>query len=205
MTLTDADIPDSIARALLDALQEKRTGIQLPAAMILLARVRVSQMQQCLVTGREPTEAVIQATLDIIAVGEGPADPSTLANKVSMVSHTLDVQPNSAVPVQDSSKSLNPTARAEITEGSMYTAIADCGKICPTVDNGNICPTVPPMSGCRSSHTQHQANSFRMSANDVPEQLVLRGTSDEDVPAILTQLRKRVEQLKGDLHVPHKR
>ena len=40
-----------------------------------------------------------------------------------------------------------------------------------------------------------------MSANDVPEQLVLRGTSDEDVPAILTQFRKRVE-LKGDLHVP---
>ena len=40
-----------------------------------------------------------------------------------------------------------------------------------------------------------------MSANDVPEQLVLRGTSDEDVPIILTQFRKRVE-LKGDLHVP---
>ena len=40
-----------------------------------------------------------------------------------------------------------------------------------------------------------------MSANDVPKQLVLRGTSDEDVPAILAQFRKRVE-LKGDLHVP---
>ena len=40
-----------------------------------------------------------------------------------------------------------------------------------------------------------------MSANDVPEQLVLRGTSDEDVPPILAQFRKRVE-LKGDLHVP---
>ena len=39
-----------------------------------------------------------------------------------------------------------------------------------------------------------------MSANDVPEQLVLRGISDEDVPAILTQFRKYVE-LKGDLHV----
>ena len=50
-------------------------------------------------------------------------------------------------------------------------------------------------------HIQHHANSFRMSAYDVPEQLVLRGTSDEDVPAILAQFLKRVE-LKGDLHVP---
>ena len=47
----------------------------------------------------------------------------------------------------------------------------------------------------------HHANSFRMSVNDVPEQLVLHGTSDEDVPAMLAQFRKRVE-LKGDLYVP---
>ena len=40
-----------------------------------------------------------------------------------------------------------------------------------------------------------------MSANDIPEQLVLRGTSDEDVPPIPSQFRKRVE-LKGDLHTP---
>ena len=40
-----------------------------------------------------------------------------------------------------------------------------------------------------------------MPANDVPEQLALHGTSDEDIPAILTQFRKRVE-LKGDLHLP---
>ena len=40
-----------------------------------------------------------------------------------------------------------------------------------------------------------------MSANNIPEQLVLRGTSDEDVPAILTQFQKRVE-LKGVLNVP---
>ena len=40
-----------------------------------------------------------------------------------------------------------------------------------------------------------------MSANDIPEQFALRETSDEDVPAILTQFRKRVE-LKDDLHVP---
>ena len=38
----DADIPDSVARALLDALQEKRQGHQLPAAMAPLARVRAS-------------------------------------------------------------------------------------------------------------------------------------------------------------------
>ena len=131
-------------------------------------------------------------TFDIIAVGQGPADPVALANAVSMVSQTLDVQPNATIPAQDGSRSLNPTARAaEVTGGSLYTAIADSGNMCPTV----------PMSGCRPSHTQHQANSFRVSANDVPEQLVLRGTSDENVPAILSQLRKRIE-LEGDLHVP---
>ena len=118
-----------------------------------------------------------------------------------MVSHTLDVQPNTAVPAHDNNRSLNPIARAEITAGSLYVAIADSGNICTTVDSGNTCPTVPPMSGCRPSHTQHQANSFRMSANDVPEQRGLRGTSNEDVPAVLTQVRKRVE-LKDDLHVP---
>ena len=48
--------------------------------MVLLARVRASQLQQYRVTGRESTEAVIQAALNIIAVGQGPADPSTLAN-----------------------------------------------------------------------------------------------------------------------------
>ena len=40
-----------------------------------------------------------------------------------------------------------------------------------------------------------------MSANDMPEQLTIRGTSDKDVPAILTEFRKRVV-LKGDLRVP---
>ena len=34
VTLNDADIPDSIARALFDALQENRTGNQLPAVRI---------------------------------------------------------------------------------------------------------------------------------------------------------------------------
>ena len=184
VTPSDADIPDSIARPLLDALQEKRTGNQLPAAMVSLARVRASQLQQCLVTRREPTEAVIQATLDMIAVGQGPADPSALANKEFTVSQTLDVHLDTTVPAQNSSRSLNPTARAEITGGSLYTTIADNGNICPTVDSGNMCPTVL-MSGCRPSHTQHQANYSRVFANDVPDQLVLRGTYDEDVPTIL--------------------
>ena len=123
---------------------------------------------------------------------QGPAGSTTLADKVSTVSHTLDVQPGTAVPAQDSSRSLNPTACARTTGGSLYTAIANSGSICPTRDF---------MSGYRSSQPQHQAIFFRMSANDVPEQLVLRGISDEDVPAILTQFWKRVE-LKGDLHVP---
>ena len=111
-----------------------------------------------------------------------------------MLSHTPDVQLNANVPAQDSCSSFNTTARAGKTAGSLYTTIAD---------NSNTSSTVL-MSGCRPKHighTQYQANSFQMSANDVPEQLVLRGTSDEDVPAILAQFRKRVE-LKGDLHVP---
>ena len=40
-----------------------------------------------------------------------------------------------------------------------------------------------------------------MSAVGISEQLVLRGTSDENVPSILAQFRKCVE-LKGGLHVP---
>ena len=46
--------------------------------------------------------------------------------------------------------------------------------------------------------------SFWVSANDIPESLILGGTSNDDVPAVLTQFRKRVE-LKGDLYVPNKR
>ena len=45
VTPGEADIPDSIARALLDALQEKRMENQLQAAMVPLARVRASQLQ----------------------------------------------------------------------------------------------------------------------------------------------------------------
>ena len=52
VTPSDADIPDSIARALLDPLREKQSGNQLPASMISLARVGGPQLQQCLVTGR---------------------------------------------------------------------------------------------------------------------------------------------------------
>ena len=79
-----ADIPDSVARALLDALREKRHGNQLPPAMAPLARIRASQLQQCITNGTEPQETVIQAALDLIAMGQGPHDPVALADKVSM-------------------------------------------------------------------------------------------------------------------------
>ena len=59
-----------------------------------LARVRASQLQQCVANGTEPQEAVIQATLDIIAMGQGPPGPVALADKVSLVSQTPDVQTN---------------------------------------------------------------------------------------------------------------
>ena len=40
-----------------------------------------------------------------------------------------------------------------------------------------------------------------MTAGDIPDQLVLRGTSDEDLPSILAQFQKRVE-VKGEQHTP---
>ena len=190
VTSCDADIPDSIARALLDVLQDKRKGHQLPAAMVPLARVRASQLHNCIAKGTEPTEAVVQATLDLIAVGQGPPDPLALANKVSMVSQTPDVQLNSVVPAYYSSSSINTTARADVTADPLYTVLAHKMNTSPTV----LMPGPTHMG-------QHHANSFRMSSNDVPKQLVLRGTSDEDVPAISAQFQKRVE-LKIDLHVP---
>ena len=90
----DTDILDSVASALLEALQEKRQGHQLPAAMAPLARVRASQLQQCVANGTEPQEAVIQAALDLIAMGQGPSDPAALADKVAIVSQMPEVQMN---------------------------------------------------------------------------------------------------------------
>ena len=185
----EANIPDSVARARLDALQEKRMGNQLPAAMAPLARIRASQLQKCISDGTEPQETVIQAALDLIALGKGPSDPAALADKVSMVSQMPDVQTNATLPAQDSSSTINTTACAEVTANPLYEAI--------TPDNhSNPMARVPD-----PTYMGHHANSFGMSANDVPEQLVLYGTSEEDVPAMLAQFRKRVE-LKGDLHVP---
>ena len=70
VTPSDADTPDSIVRALLNALQEKRNGNDLLPTMISIARVIASQPQQCLVTGRKPSEGTIQATLDLISRGQ---------------------------------------------------------------------------------------------------------------------------------------
>ena len=131
---SDADIPHSIAKALLNALQRKRTGNNLPPTMISIARVRASQLQKCLVTGREPSEGTIQATLDLISLGQKPSGLTNLADKVSTVSHTLERtsnQPSTAVPAQINS-------------------------------SGNTCPqlTLNPTSEYISS--QHQLPSFRM-------------------------------------------
>ena len=50
--------------------------------------------------------------------------------------------------------------------------------------------------------SQYQLTSFRMTAGDIPNQLVLRGTSDEDLPStLLAQFQKRVE-VKGEQHTP---
>ena len=119
----DADIPDSVARALLEALQEKRQGNQLPAAMAPLARIRAFQLQQCVANGTEPQEAVIQVALDLIAMGQGSPDPVALADKVSMVNQMPDVQRNATLPAQDSSSTINTTACAEVTANSLYRTV----------------------------------------------------------------------------------
>ena len=174
----DADIPDSVARALLDALQEKRMGNQLPAAMAPLARIRASQLQKCISDGTEPQETVIQAALDLIAAGKGPSDPAALADKVSMVSQMPDVQTNATLPAQDSSSTINTTACAEVTANPLYEAI--------TPDNhSNSTANVNPMARVPDpTYMGHHANSFRMSANDVPEQLVLYGRCPSHVSSI---------------------
>ena len=112
-----------------------------------------------------------------------------------MVSQMPDVQTNATLPAQDSSSTINTTACAEVTANPLYEAITPDNHSNPTA-NVNPMARVPD-----PTYMGHHANSFRMSANDVPEQLVLYGTSEEDVPAMLAQFRKRVE-LKGDLHVP---
>ena len=157
--------------------------------MAPLARVRASQLQQCVANGTEPPEAVIQAALDLIAMGQGPSDPIALADKVSMVGQMPEVQMNATLPAPDSSSSINTTARAEVTANPLYRTVAP----------DNYTSPIALVSG--PTHMGHHANSFRISANDVPKQLVLHGTSDEDVPAMLAQCRKRIE-LKCDLRVP---
>ena len=71
--------------------------------------------------GTEPQETVIQAALDPIAMGQGPSDPAVLADKVSVVSQTPDVQTNATLPAQDSSSTINTTSVPTIEEGGDTT------------------------------------------------------------------------------------
>ena len=165
VTPSDADVHDSIAKALSDALQEKRAGNNFPPTMISVARIRATQRCQYLVTsGREPSNGTIQATLDLISLGQEPSGLTKVADKVFTVSHTLEYtsnQPSTAVPVQinSSSRGRTPTADAEITSvqadcsSTLYTAITNNGNTCPQ-------PTRYPNSECTSS--QHHLISFRM-------------------------------------------
>ena len=106
-------------------------------------------------------------------MGQGPSDPVALADKVSMVNQMPEVQMNATLPAQDSSSSINTTARAEVTANPLYRMVAPDNHTSP----------IAFVSG--PTHIGHHSNSFRMPANDVPEQLVLHGTSNEDVLAML--------------------
>ena len=101
VTSSDADIHDGIAKALLDDLQEKWIGNELRSTMISIARVRASQLQQCLIAGRETSAGTTKATLDLISLEQEPSGLTNLAGKVSAVNHTLECisnQPSTAVP-----------------------------------------------------------------------------------------------------------
>ena len=87
-TPSDADIPDSIARALLDALQEKRTGNNIPPTMILIARVRASQLQQCLGNGERTIRRYHSSDPGTLYLGQEPSGLTNLTRKVSTVTHT---------------------------------------------------------------------------------------------------------------------
>ena len=93
-------------------IKERRTGNNLPAAMISVARIRTTQLQWYLVTGKEPSESTIQATLDLISLGQDTSDLANLADKVSTVSHMLECasnQTNRAGPAQINSSSRGRT------------------------------------------------------------------------------------------------
>ena len=84
-----ADINDSIAKVLLDALQIKRTGNNLPPAAIPLARIRAAQLKQCLLTGRDPSDNTVQSILVLISLEQETPGPANLADNVPTTSHTL--------------------------------------------------------------------------------------------------------------------
>ena len=101
VTLSDADIPDSITRALFDALQENRTGNQLPAMRI---------------SGSSRRRLVITAV--IWRQGRNNQVRSFFLPKPTL-SHTLEGnisnQPSTAVPAQmnSSRNGLTPAVEAE--------------------------------------------------------------------------------------------
>ena len=113
-------------------------------------------------------------TLDLTSLGQELSGPTSLVDEVSTVSHTLSVPRIISVQAH-----------------SLYTAISNSSNTCPQLTRNSI---------LEYTSSQHQLTSFRMSADDINEQLVLRGTLDADVPIILTQFRKRVE-LTRNIHV----
>ena len=69
VTPGDAEIPDSIAKALLDALQEELIGNSLPPTVIPMARIRAAQLTQCLMTGREPSDNTVTGDVGAYLAG----------------------------------------------------------------------------------------------------------------------------------------
>ena len=69
---SDADIPGSIATTLFDALQERRTGKNLPPAMILVARIRATQLHPMLDNEKRTIRRYGSSNLGPLLPGAGP-------------------------------------------------------------------------------------------------------------------------------------
>ena len=153
---------------------------------IPVARIHATQLQQCLVTGKKPSESIIQATLDLISLGHGTSDPVNLADKMLKVSHTLECtsnQPSTVVPVQiNSSRGTTPTT----AEKEIRKITTNITTLYVPITNGNTSSHTRRHPTLKCSSSQHQLIPFRTTALNIPEQRFPHRASDEDAPSIFS-------------------
>ena len=187
----DADIPDSIVRALLDALQEKWAGNNILRALTPLVRIRTTQLKQCLLTARDPSDSTIQATLELIYMEQDTPGPVNIVDKVSTVSHIFECttnQPSTTVPGQANNGSSGRTVPTSPTNEAAEVNLASFGpnnrQSSTVYDNANgTTLNAVITTGNAYSHnarkltseymrpsSHHKLTTFHMTALDIPEQ-----------------------------------